>query len=345
MRARSSLLLIAFVVTAGLASGSLVAYAALPAPPVDLAPLSRPAALDVVTSAYADPRTLPLEVSLAPSAELSSAASGRVSFLACSAGVALRSGDIVMRIDGQPIAALASSVPFYRDITWGVDGPDTDALRAALLGLGYSVATTGKYDADLRDAVAAFQRDRGIAPADGSLVLSSILWIPDAESVPDECPLAVGQAYASGDPFATLPGRLRSLRVVQDTDNVMVAGARRVEVLGVDATLTDAGVIDDPQQISAIQSAPTFAATLAAIDSKPLTARSSLVVPVEVVSLPPAALFDVSGSAACVESVHGSMPVQIIGTGMGATLVQFPAHDIPDEVVLNSSLAGTGCGL
>lgn len=263
--------------------------------------------------------------------------------LACSKGRALTSGDIAMRIDGQPVAALASEQPFYRDITWGAEGADVDALRAGLRDLGYSVSASGRYGADLHDTVAAFQRDRGIAPADGSLLLSPILWIPNTQTVPSECSLSIGQAYAGGDLFATVPGDLRSLRVVQNVDNVMVPGPRRATVLGVQASLSEAGVIDDPAQVSAIQSAPTFAATLAAIDSTPLTAQSVLATPVQVVSLPPAALFDVSGSAACVEGSAGAVPVQIVGTGMGATLVQFPDGSAPSEVVLDSSLAGTGC--
>ncbi|MCT2085175.1 peptidoglycan-binding protein [Microbacterium enclense] len=298
-----------------------------------------------MTSAFADPRTLPLELDMAPSIELSSSASGRVTALACSESRALRSGDIAMRIDGQPVAALASEQPFYRDITWGVEGADVDALRAALGDLGYEVATSGRYSGELHDAVAVFQRDRGIAPADGSLLLSSILWIPNAQTVPSKCSLSLGQAYNGGDLFATVPGDLRSLRVVQNVDNVMVPGQRRVTVLGVEASLSEAGVIDDPQQVRDIQSAPTFAATLAAIDSTPLTARSALATPVQVVSLPPAALFDVTGSTACVEGLAGAMPVQIVGTGMGATLVQFPGGSAPSEVVLGSSLAGTGCTL
>lgn len=342
-RVRLSSLLITFVVTLGLACGSLLALVALPAPPADLAPASRPSTFRVVTSEYADPRTLPLEVNLAPSVELSASASGKVTHLVCSAGVALRSGDIVMRIDDQPVVALASSVPLYRDITWGVDGTDTDALRVALGGLGYPVTETGRYDGELRNAVAAFQRDHGISPADGALLLSSVLWIPHVQSVPRECPLSVGQYYASGELFATVSGALQWLRAVQTSDIAVIPGPRRVTVLGVGATMNEDGVIDDPREVDAIESAPTFAATIAAIDSTPLTAQSSLVSPVSVVSLPPAALFDVSGSAACVEGDDGAVAVQIIGTGMGATLVQFSGDTAPSEVLLNSSLAGTGC--
>ncbi|WP_082822942.1 peptidoglycan-binding domain-containing protein [Microbacterium sp. T32] len=296
-----------------------------------------------MTSAFADPRTLPLEMDMSPSIELSSSASGRVTALACSKGRVLGSGDIAMRIDGQPVAALASEQPFYRDITWGAEGADVDGLRVALRDLEYSVSASGRYGGDLHDAVAAFQRDRGIEPADGSLLLSSILWIPNAQTVPSECSLSLGQTYAGGDLFATVRGDLRSLRVVQDVDNVMVPGPRRVTVLGVQASLSEDGVVDDPEQVSDIQSAPTFAATLAAIESTPLTAQSALATPVQVVSLPPAALFDVSGSAACVEGPVGAVPVEIVGTGMGATLVRFPGGSTPSEVVLGSSLAGTGC--
>lgn len=340
---RRSSLLMTFVVTMGLACGSLLAWMALPAPPADLAPASRPSTFRVVTSPFSDPRTLPLQASLAPSVELSAAVGGRVTHLACSAGFALRSGDVAMRIDDRPVVALASAVPFYRDITWGVSGADTDALRGALKGLGYSVAETGRYDGELRDAVAAFQRDHGISPADGNFLLASVLWIPDAQSVPRECPLKIGQPYASGDVYATVSGALHSLRVVTSSDNDLVPGARRVTVLGVEATMNESGVIDDPSEVGAIQSAPSFAATLAAIDSTPMTAQSSLVSPVPVVSLPPAALYDVSGSAACVEGEDGAVAVEIIGTGMGATLVTFVGDTAPTEVVLNSSLTGTGC--
>lgn len=75
-RTEVSRVLTTFVVTVGLAAGSLLAYAALPSPPTGLAPASRPATFEVVTSAFADPRTMPLEMDMAPSVKLHSAASG-----------------------------------------------------------------------------------------------------------------------------------------------------------------------------------------------------------------------------------------------------------------------------
>src|SRR5712671_6284275 len=60
-----------------------------------------------------------------------------ISKLDVAAGGTVRNGEQLAELDGQPLFALAGTVPAWRDLTPGETGPDVTELQQALASLGY----------------------------------------------------------------------------------------------------------------------------------------------------------------------------------------------------------------
>lgn len=83
------------------------------------------------------------------------------------AGDRVAPGELLGVVSGRPLLILPSSVPLYRDIASGDSGPDVTALQGALAGFGYSVATTGTFDAVTQRALSSWYEAAGSkAPSD-----------------------------------------------------------------------------------------------------------------------------------------------------------------------------------
>lgn len=88
-------------------------------------------------------------------------ASAVVTAVPVAAGDTLREGSVVVEIAGEPLFALHTAFPFYRDITAGDRGPDVAELERALRRLGYSTDLDAVFEAVTQQALAQFYADRG----------------------------------------------------------------------------------------------------------------------------------------------------------------------------------------
>ena len=76
------------------------------------------------------------------SATGNSSAAVYISKLEVATGGTIRNGEQLAELDGQPLFALAGTVPAWRDLTPGESGPDVTELQNALASLGYYDAAT-----------------------------------------------------------------------------------------------------------------------------------------------------------------------------------------------------------
>jgi peptidoglycan hydrolase-like protein with peptidoglycan-binding domain len=161
---------------------------------------------DVYPSAPADTGT--------GGAAASSAAGGAggspvyISGLDIAAGDSVASGRQLAEIDGQPLFALAGTVPAWRDLTPGETGPDVTELQRALARLGYydDGDTPGYYGPATESAVAGYFEHLGYPPpVTGGVPLADVVFLP---SLPATV-VAVNGARGEqpGQPFLELAAR------------------------------------------------------------------------------------------------------------------------------------------
>jgi peptidoglycan hydrolase-like protein with peptidoglycan-binding domain len=332
-----------FCAALAVSAGTLFAFVAAPRATSNMAPDVTPATYPVSLATFEDPQTVPLQAVMSAPAEVSSGTSGRVTAVQCSSGNVVNSGDPIMAVDAQPVIALATEVPIFRNITPSTSGNDVGALAKGLLELGYEIGGDVSAGFELTEAIAAFQRDHGLEPADGSLRSDSVAWIPRARTVPSECLVRVGQWYTPSMPIANVPGALQSLQLEMTPERPIAPGARVLRVLGVVVHSDETGAVTDASEIESVAESPLFPDALARSESSPLVAQSTLRDPLEVASLPPAAIFGVNGQAACVESEGGTHRVTIVSAAMGASLVSFGAEDPPSSVFLGNAVTASRC--
>lgn len=68
-------------------------------------------------------------------------------------GSSVESGDVVLEVNGRPIIGYAGDFPFYRDLTYGDQGPDVKQLQLALADLGYEIDADGEFGAETSRAL------------------------------------------------------------------------------------------------------------------------------------------------------------------------------------------------
>lgn len=332
---------LAFCAAAGVTAGALITYAFLPDPTQDVSEPRAVTTFPVTSTAFTDQRTIALRPSFSAQSQVSIGRSGVVTESTCTPGVAFGNGNLIAKIDGHPVVALATSVPFFRDIEPGADGPDVVALRASLRSLGYEIDAEGAFRGGAVDALVDLQKKHGVSRADGVLRTTDFAWIPAAGGAPSTCDVSVGERYVEMSPFATVPGALRSLQVVPSAV-APVPGARSAQVAGVEITLPEDGVIADDESIALIAASPEF--TVAA-DSETIAASTQLLEAREAVSVPAAAIFGLENATGCLQAGDGDVfPIALLSSSLGRALVTFPDEaELPDTVRLSDAITVASC--
>lgn len=71
-------------------------------------------------------------------------------------------GDTLYKVDNQPVTLMYGSVPMYRDLVPGTEGPDVEQLNDNLRALGYDAPDGDGYTARTAAALRALQKKRGV---------------------------------------------------------------------------------------------------------------------------------------------------------------------------------------
>ena len=152
--------------------------------------------------------TAPSSSDQGSSATSGSSAAVYISKLEVATGDTIRNGEQLAELDGQPLFALAGTVPAWRDLTPGENGPDVTELQNALASLGYYDGgdTAGYFGSATEDAVAAYYEHLGYTPpASGGVPAADVLFLPSLPATVVAVNGAAGEQ--PGQPFLELAAR------------------------------------------------------------------------------------------------------------------------------------------
>lgn len=123
-------------------------------------------------------------------------------------GTAIQQGDVLYRVNGEPVVVLYGDVPAYRtllDAPTNLEGDDVEQLEAALVALGYdpdeAVTVDREFTSSTAQMVEDWQEDIG-AESDGIVDHGEVIFIPGPAQV--RTIAAVGDSTGGGGPVASL---------------------------------------------------------------------------------------------------------------------------------------------
>ena len=238
--------------------------------------------------------------------ELVGNASGTVTEDMSSQG--LTSGKTAMKVNGVSVVALATATPMYRDLATGDKGDDVLALNNELARLGLPAsAKSTTYTWITSQGVKQLMSAAGNT-SDGSLPLTDVLWIPAAS-------VRVGEW--AGTVGATVAGTLK-------------AGTTEV---------------DDAEFCARVAATQEFQSLTSDMLATGLEASVQLVNPVQALRVPAASVIGVNGSKGCIVSGGKTIKVSIVGSELGASLVEPQGADAAaiTSVEIGSGLTGESC--
>lgn len=298
---------------------------------------------------YDDGRNVPLTVTRGDDRDLTVAATGTVTAVACTPGDAWVSGDTPLSIDGSPLVTLALSTPLFRDLVGGERGPDVEGVQAALARLSYEPGDSGRFDWQTRVAVAKFLKDRGVAASDsvhGALRLSDIIWLPTSETPIATCAVQVGDRVDAFAPIATMSHTATAISATLPAD--LMPGERTLTVGGITHGLDDEGRLTDSAAVTEMLATPVLRSYTDALrddpDTSAPTGTIALASPLTAFAVPPSALSDVSTGSACVHSDDQSYRVKIISSSLGLTYIAFGEDNAAPQSVTVIAAKDATCG-
>lgn len=338
----TTVLLITLVAVASTASVAVL-ISWRPAPTVLQPTQAQTGSITVSRLAYDDAREVELTVTQGASSEVVATASGIITSSSCRPGAGVVSGKPIATVGARDVVPLATSIPLYRPVTVGATGADVDSLRAELgrLRLTKSQAAGTPADAQLvgagrklagligRSALSTATNGRAAA----ELPAAAFAWLPTTTATVASCDAAVGSTVAVGTPLLTLRPPVTALSVLAVPAGA-VQGDRLLTVDPVTVALVDGGVTA-AADIARLAKTPAWAAYEQTAGKVPVRGRWKLKTPLAVASLPAASLIvtssNESDARACV-SVNGrAVPVRIVASSLGRTLVTFTGT-LPDAV-------------
>ena len=313
-----------------------------PPPPAEMASSGQPTSVPVGTQAFADDRPVDATFRLGDATPLLVQTTGTVTGSIDPATV-LASGSVALSVDLRPVVALHTDVPLFRDLTVGDRGADVAALNQELSRLGRAQSSSDEYSSATAQAWESLERDSGISPVTAGLSRADILWLPDTTAVLQTWSATPGTSVTAGGAVGEVRPRLLGVDLSLADGQSLVDGPRVLTLLGLSTPVDDLTAPLPGDFLGQIEATPDFAQLLA--NAAPCKASGELVLqtPLTVVRVPPSAVFGVDGRQACLQSGNQALPVTIVGSGLGATLVVVPDPSSLTEVAIGAAITATEC--
>lgn len=287
----------------------------------------------ITSRMYDGERQLAVVPSLSPKQSLKSPGSGRITRSECGAGTPLSSGASLISLDGEPIIALHTPKPFWRDLGPGLEGDDVLELQEALAQIGFEAPNTGRFDAATGYALVALVEEHGGRLPENKFELARFLWLPAPEVVISGCSAGLGDSVALETELAAIGGVVESLSVVAFDPTEQ---QRVVAVADTEAVIGEDGLITDQSFLQAVERTAQFARWEQEGEGQ-LTLRSVYEEPKEAFAVPPAAIAATRGeNEGCILTPRGEIWVNILGSELGQTFVQ---GELPDTVIIETGPA------
>lgn len=137
-------------------------------------------------------------------------------------GTTVRRGQPLYRVDNRPVVLMYGTVPAYRSMSVGAEGPDVAQLERNLKALGYDDFTVDDtYTYATAAAVRQWQEDRGL-PETGVVEHGRVVFLRAQVRVATH-KAAVGDTVSPGQPVLTHTGTARLVTVKLDVDDQRLA--------------------------------------------------------------------------------------------------------------------------
>jgi peptidoglycan hydrolase-like protein with peptidoglycan-binding domain len=94
-------------------------------------------------------------------------------------GAVIERGEVLYRVDDEPVVLLIGDLPLYRDLSEGMEGPDVRQLERNLKALGYADAITvdDEFTDGTGDAVEELREDYGLSDGE-SITVGDVVFQP-----------------------------------------------------------------------------------------------------------------------------------------------------------------------
>jgi peptidoglycan hydrolase-like protein with peptidoglycan-binding domain len=214
----------------------------------------------------------------------------------------------------------------------GDTGADVRSLQEELNRLGYNVGVDGSMGRRTLSAGVQSLAAAGIEWRGTTFPASRTVWMPAQQVHIRACDSTLGARVAGGDPIATLSSGHQTISVDNLPDD-LVEGPR-VVTIGTGAVPVDAAGKSGPIPVD-LDARAQDSTDVDASAPKPIAATLSLAEPTRVSSVPPSAIVALSGSHGCVESNGEMLHVQVVGSQLGQTFVQFDRGKSPHHIRLH----------
>ena len=270
---------------------------------------------------------------------------GRLTALTCRTGEPLTSGTAFATIDGNPVVALATEIPLWRELAAGDRGDDVRALQTELARLGHPVRSDGVVGRATIQAAEAVRGVRNSAADASTMNPADFAWIPEPEVTAGECPGVVGAPIENGDVLVGLPVAVVSARLTT-LPSPAAEGVRVLRLGSTSIPVTEDGAVTDPDGLARLGSAPEFlAAGAGPSDDTALPVKWALQKPTNALVVPPSALWDLQLGTACVMPAEKSgrpLLVEVLGSDLGQSFIRSPDGQSP-EAVRSTPPTGRSC--
>jgi peptidoglycan hydrolase-like protein with peptidoglycan-binding domain len=264
---------------------------------------------------------------------LSARAAGTLTAMAAS-GTTVTRGKVLYRMDDQPVVLLYGSLPAYRPLASGTEGPDVTQLEKNLYALGYRGFTVDdSYTSSTAAAVAQWQEDLGLAET-GTVELGRVVFAAGPVRV-DSQDASVGDAVQPGGSVLAYTGTARLVTVSLEVADQRLAKAGAAVVLTLPDGSTTPGKIatvrtvldtdsskpgsDDPVTKIEVAITADKAAALAGLDEASISVAFTASSRADVLTVPVAALLALAEGGYGVQAVDGSTTkILAVRTGLFA---------------------------
>lgn len=264
-------------------------------------------------------------------------------------GAVFTRGKTLYRVDNDPVVLMYGSLPAYRDLGPGAEGPDVKQLETNLKSLGYTGFTVDdEFTSDTATAVKKWQEDLGLAET-GRVELGRVMFSPSAVRI-GEVKAGLGQPAQPGSEMFTYTGTTRVVTVELSVSDQRLArkGAKVTVTLpdgkGVDGTVQSVSTVIEAS--SQPDGSPTtkIKAIVSLADPKAADGLDAASVDVvftaaehkDVLTVPVAALVALAEGGYGVEVVDGSTSRYVrVETGLFASgRVEVSGEGIDDGVTV-----------
>ena len=338
MKDKLYLTIAAIMILAGTAAACSTSTQAEPNPALP------PATAEITRTTLVETRTVPGTLGYGDPVPLNANASGTITWIA-PVGSTVERGDVLFKVDEQPVVAFYGDVPMYRPLDAGTEGADVQQLEENLAELGYSgFAVDGVYNSATAEAMRAWQEDVGL-PETGFVEPGQLVFISGPARIAEHA-ARVGDVLGGGNPgilsytgtdrMVTVVLRVadRALAVEGNTVAVTVPGVSVVE-----GTISEVSTAVREQQLEIIVTV-TIAdqGALGELDAAPVEVDFISEAREDVLAVPVAALLALAEGGYGVELVDDDTTrIVPVTTGMfAAGKVEISGEEIAEGMLVGA---------